>query len=56
MHLPTEPEPFGRAVVEAWAAGCQLVVNGLVGAVHYLQHDPGALETAAADFWAVVCE
>jgi hypothetical protein len=54
VHLPTAPEPFGRAVVEAHYAGCRLVVNRLVGALHYLENEPDALESAAADFWALV--
>ena len=33
VFLPTHPEPFGRAVVEAWAAGCELIVNRNVGAL-----------------------
>jgi glycosyltransferase involved in cell wall biosynthesis len=53
VFLPTHTEPFGRAVVEAWAAGCQLVVNRNVGALHFLEH-PAALERAAADFWRLV--
>lgn len=56
VHLPTAPEPFGRAVVEAWAAGCKLVVNEQVGALHYLLREPEKLESAAADFWQLVCE
>lgn len=56
VHLPMAPEPFGRAVVEAWAAGCALVVNRQVGAIHYLEHDQDALRTAAADFWALVTD
>lgn len=56
VHLPTDLEPFGRAVVEAWAAGCELVVNGNVGAVHWIQHEPEKLETAAEDFWNVVLD
>jgi hypothetical protein len=54
VHLPTAPEPFGRAVLEAWAAGCSLVVNRQVGAVHYIENDRDSLETAAADFWDLV--
>lgn len=55
VFLPTVIEPFGRAVVEAWAAGCEIVTNALVGARHFIENDPAALDTAAADFWAVVC-
>jgi glycosyltransferase involved in cell wall biosynthesis len=46
-------EPFGRAVVEAWAAGCHLVVGESTGALHWLRTDPDAIETAAHDFWAL---
>lgn len=54
VFLPTKLEPFGRGVVEAWAAGCDLVVNNLIGARHYIENDRKALETAAEDFWNVV--
>lgn len=56
VHLPTAIEPFGRAVVEAWAAGCRLVINGNVGARHWIENEPGKLESASEDFWKVVCE
>jgi glycosyltransferase involved in cell wall biosynthesis len=55
VHLPTDPEPFGRAVVEAWAAGCELICNLLVGALYYL--DEGTehlLYDAAERFWQIV--
>lgn len=47
-------EPFGRAVVEAWAAGCILVTDENVGARWWIENDPVALEEPARDFWAVV--
>lgn len=53
VHLPTAVEPFGRAVVEAWWAGCEIVTNGLVGARHYIESEPEALEDAASRFWEV---
>ena len=53
VFLPTHPEPFGRAVVEAWAAGCELIVNRNVGALHWLER-PAAIERAADDFWRAV--
>jgi hypothetical protein len=56
VHLPTAPEPFGRAVVEAWAAGCGLVVNRLVGALHYIREDPERLTSDGEDFWRLVVE
>jgi hypothetical protein len=55
VFLPTTTEPFGRAAVEAWAAGCELIVNRNLGALHWLDH-PDALESAAADFWRLVGE
>lgn len=56
VFLPTELEPFGRCVVEAWAAGCELIVNGNVGARYWIEEAPEKLESAAVDFWGVVCE
>lgn len=55
VHLPTAPEPFGRAVVEAWIAGCKLVINRQVGAMHYIDNDPEALWSAGEEFWQAVC-
>jgi glycosyltransferase involved in cell wall biosynthesis len=54
VHLPSVLEPFGRTVVEAWAAGCQVVVNRLVGARWWIEENPDGLETAAQDFWTLV--
>lgn len=54
VFLPTHTEPFGRAVAEAWASGCELVVNRNVGALHWLERDPDALTTAPGDFWRLV--
>lgn len=54
LFLPTAPEPFGRCVVEAWAAGCQVLTNDLVGAKHYIEDEQETLETAAEDFWELI--
>lgn len=54
VFLPTVLEPFGRVVAEAWAAGCEIVTNGLVGARYWLEEDPEAIDRAAEDFWGVV--
>jgi len=56
VFLPTVIEPFGRTVAEAWAAGCEIVTNGLVGARYWLEENPDALDTAAEDFWGVVLD
>jgi hypothetical protein len=54
LFLPTCIEPFGRLVAEAWAAGCRLIVNQLVGAIYWIQEKPDALRTAAGDYWDAV--
>jgi glycosyltransferase involved in cell wall biosynthesis len=54
VYLPTVIEPFGRLVAEAWAAGCEVVTNNLVGAKWWIENEPGKLDTAAQDFWRVV--
>lgn len=53
VFLPTVLEPFGRTVAEAWAAGCEVVANRLVGALHWIETDPDAISRAAQDFWKV---
>ena len=55
VFLPTSIEPFGRAVVEAWAAGLELVVNKNVGSLHWIKNEPEKLLSAADDFWSLVC-
>lgn len=54
VFLPTVIEPFGRVVAEAWAAGCAVVTNELVGAGYWIRENPEAIETAAEDFWRLV--
>jgi hypothetical protein len=54
VFLPMVLEPFGRLVAEAWAAGCEIVTNGLVGARYWIEEGPEAIDTAAEDFWKVV--
>jgi hypothetical protein len=54
VFLPFELDPFCRTVAEAFYAGCEITTNKLVGATHYLENDPEALETAAEDFWQCV--
>jgi hypothetical protein len=56
VFLPFEIEPFCRTVAEAFFAGCDVVTNDLIGARHYIENDPEALETAAADFWEAVLD
>lgn len=54
VFLPFDFEPFCRTVAEAYTAGCEVVTNSLIGATYWLERNPDAIETAAADFWATV--
>jgi glycosyltransferase involved in cell wall biosynthesis len=57
VFLPSVIEPFGRSVAEAWAAGCEIVTNQLVGAVEWLNDDGAdAIRNAADDFWGIVLQ
>ena len=47
-------DSFGRAIVEAWAAGCTLQLHGDFGARWWLDNDPDALEDPAPRFWEQV--
>lgn len=54
VFLPLAPEPFGRCVVEAWAAGCELVVNENIGGLWFIREHPEKLESAGEDFWGLI--
>jgi hypothetical protein len=54
VFLPGVLEPFGRTVAEAWASGCEIVANRLVGALHWIENDPDAIVSAGEDFWRLV--
>jgi hypothetical protein len=54
VFLPSVIEPFGRLVAEAYAAGCECIVNELVGSKYWITENPAALETASDDFWKEV--
>lgn len=56
LFLPDAVEPGARTVIEAHTAGCKLVVNGNVGALHYLQHEPEMVQEAASRYWQVIEE
>lgn len=53
VFLPDWVEPFGRSVLEAHAAGCELLINNMVGVRYWIERRPARLLTAAADFWRV---
>jgi hypothetical protein len=54
VHLPTQIEGYGRGVVEAWAAGCALLINGNVGSAYWIEHEPAALDDPADRFWRLI--
>lgn len=56
VFFPTWVEAFGRTVVEAWAAGCELVVSGNIGALWWIQNEPErlGLEGPIKEFWDIV--
>lgn len=56
IHLPSWYEPFGRTVIEAWAAGCKLFVNNNIGAMWWLQNEIDAVRDGAGMFWKIVEE
>jgi glycosyltransferase involved in cell wall biosynthesis len=54
LFLPDALDCYSRTTVEAYAAGCELVVNGNVGALYWLQNDPVAVHEGAIRFWREV--
>jgi len=54
LFMPRWVEPFGKAVIEAWAAGCELILDGEIGATWFLENDTHAVREAAQRFWQVV--
>lgn len=51
VHLPAGLEAYGRTVVEAWAAGCELVTNENIGATWWLANRPEDLGHGSDIFW-----
>lgn len=54
VFFPMWPEAFGRAVAEAWAAGCELVTGGRIGALWWIANRPDDLDRGAELFWEAV--
>ena len=51
VFTPIHKEPFARTVVEAWAAGCELLVEGQVGALEWIEQRPGDVGRGTEMFW-----
>ncbi len=58
IALPEWPEAFGRSVAEAWAAGCELLIEGRVGAQWWIDNEPERIGFAGpiAEFWDAIEE
>lgn len=57
VFLPDWIEPFGRSVVEAYYAGCELEIDeSQIGAWEWMQYEPEALKDPAGMFWSIVGE
>lgn len=58
-YAPDQLEPFGRTIVEAHAAGCELLLEDdaaeKIGALRYLDHIPSA-RTCVEQFWKLVAD
>lgn len=56
VAMPEWCEAFGRSVAEAWAAGCELVLRGRVGAQYWIENEPERLgyDGPIAEFWQIV--
>lgn len=52
--LPIHCEPYGRVVAEAWLAGCELVINGNVGAAWWIENRPQDVTRGVELFWQTV--
>jgi glycosyltransferase involved in cell wall biosynthesis len=57
VFLPVGPESYSRTTVEAWAAGCEMVVDWpKIGAGWWIENCPDKMEQerAVENFWTVV--
>jgi len=51
VFFPTHKEPFGRTVAEAWASGCELLVDGFIGALEWIEQRPDDIGRGVEMFW-----
>lgn len=58
LAMPVWTEAFGRSVAEAWASGCELVTQGDIGALWWIENEPDrlGLENPVSEFWEAVAE
>jgi glycosyltransferase involved in cell wall biosynthesis len=55
VFLPAATESYSRTTVEAWAAGCELMVDeSRIGAMWWIEHSPADIGRGVEMFWAEV--
>jgi glycosyltransferase involved in cell wall biosynthesis len=54
VFLPGSPDACPRTTIEAYMAGCELVINDYVGSKYWFTQQPNALTSATSDFWRVI--
>jgi glycosyltransferase involved in cell wall biosynthesis len=55
LFLPRHSEAFGRTVIEALYAGCEIVINAVPGCMWYLEADAlDRVQSGSKDFWNTV--
>jgi len=54
LFLPTLPDACTRTVMEAWAAGCELIVNDMTGALWWIDNAPERLFNISDQYWAEI--
>jgi len=51
IFMPVWTEPYGRVVVEASAAGCELVLDGDIGCLWWMKHRPDDVNRGSELLW-----
>jgi len=56
VFLPTAFDSCPRTTLEAYFAGCELIINDNCGSRYWLENDIPALRSATTDFWRVITD
>ena len=54
IFMPVWTEPYGRVVVEASAAGCEMVLGGDIGCLWWMEHRPEDMARSNELFWSAM--
>jgi hypothetical protein len=55
LFLPASPDPCPRTVLEADAAGCEVITNPNAGSMWWLRSRPKEVSSGVERFWEAVC-